>query len=341
MSRVEREITAPVDLCDAAGRLHRAAVGFSRRPLHRCNVSGHAGRKKRWDYWCVTTDSHLLALTVADLDYLGLVNAYFLDYATGRAVDATVPLPFGLGLRLPETVAGADIRFEGLGLRVAMLEETAGTCLLAEVGWPHADRLAADIFVELPAGHETLGVVVPWSDERFQYTSKHNTRPARGRVIANGKTYAFGPRNGAFGCLDFGRGVWPYRCAWNWASASGVQSGVTLGLQFGGLWTDGTGMTENALCVDGRLHKIHEDVIFEYDRSSFTAPWRVRTPLSGRVNLRLTPFFERTNKVHLGIARSEVHQMFGRFDGTVETAEGKRIEVADMVGWAEEHRALW
>src|SRR4029079_10863912 len=86
---VEPEIDSPIDLCTRDGRLNRAAVGWSRRPLHRCNLRGHAGRKKRWDYWCITTDSHLLAVTYADIDYLGLVDVYFLEYRAGRAIQKT------------------------------------------------------------------------------------------------------------------------------------------------------------------------------------------------------------------------------------------------------------
>ena len=39
---VEREITTPVDLCDANGMLNPKAVGFSRQPLVRANRSGHS-----------------------------------------------------------------------------------------------------------------------------------------------------------------------------------------------------------------------------------------------------------------------------------------------------------
>src|SRR5690349_9695571 len=125
----EPEITAPVDLCTPDGRLAPAAVGWSRRPLHRCNLSGHPGRKKRWDYWCVTTDRHLLAVTCADLDYLGLCDVYFLEYGSGRAVQRTAVLPFALGFRQPDTVGGADIRVGAPGLRLAVIEESSGTRL--------------------------------------------------------------------------------------------------------------------------------------------------------------------------------------------------------------------
>lgn len=330
------EIERPIDLCTPDGRLHRASVGWSRRPLHRCNLRGHWGRKKRWDYWCVTTDTHLLAVTYANLDYLGLANAYFLDYASKLAVDKTVVAPLAMGFWQPETVGGGDLRARGLGLHLEILEAPLETRIIVE-----ARGLSADIAVERPRDHETLGVVVPWSDERFQYTSKHNTLPARGEVKAFGREHPFGPDNQAFACLDFGRGIWPFATTWNWASASGRAGGHRLGLQLGGQWTDGTGSNENALCVDGRLFKIHDDIVFGYDRARFSAPWTLKTTSSRGVELVFRPFFERASRVELGLARSEVHQMFGHFEGTVSPEEGVSIPVRGLMGWAEEHRARW
>lgn len=97
MATEEREITEPVDLCDAAGLLNPAAVGWTRTPLHRCNLRGW-GRTKRWEYWCLTTPTHLIAITVADLDYLGVSNVFFLDYA-GREVSRSCLHPGGWGSR--------------------------------------------------------------------------------------------------------------------------------------------------------------------------------------------------------------------------------------------------
>jgi hypothetical protein len=33
--------------------------------------------------------------------------------------------------------------------------------------------------------------------------------------------------------------------------------------------------------------------------------------------------------------------MFGRYNGTVVTDKGKKLEIRDLVGWAEEHQAKW
>ena len=50
----ENELTSEIDLCTPDGRrLNRAALGWSRRPLHRANLDGCFGINKRWDYWAI------------------------------------------------------------------------------------------------------------------------------------------------------------------------------------------------------------------------------------------------------------------------------------------------
>lgn len=335
----ERELTGPVDECLPDGRLNPAAVGWSRRPLLRSNLRGW-GRNKRWDYWCVTTDTHLFSVTYSDVDYLAILNAWVLDFATKRVWTRDAAVPLGVGVSLPDTVDGGPMTFDGRGLSLAIEPEPDGTRLRAAFrsgGVP----VEAEVFVALPDGHETLSVVIPWSETRFQYTSKHNTRPATGVVTVGDETFAFGPHNHAFGCLDYGRGVWPYRTRWNWGSASGPSDGRVVGLQLGGKWTDGTGATENALCIDGRLHKLSEDLVWEYSPHDWLRPWRITTPLSSRVDLCFEPFHERASKLDLGVLGTEVHQCFGHYSGTVVTDDGTLVAVDRVLGWAEEARMRW
>ncbi|MFD0431195.1 DUF2804 domain-containing protein [Streptomyces zhihengii] len=47
-------------------------------------------------------------------------------------------------------------------------------------------------------------------------------------------------------------------------------------------WTRGTGSTENALCVDGRLSKIGDELEWDWSPADHLAPWRVRTPAGTR-----------------------------------------------------------
>ena len=85
MTVPEREITSPVDLCLPDGRLNPAAIGWTRRPLHRANLRGW-GRRKRWEYWGIVTPTHIVGLVASSLDYAGLYGVYVLDRATGEEI---------------------------------------------------------------------------------------------------------------------------------------------------------------------------------------------------------------------------------------------------------------
>lgn len=333
---MERELQGPVDLCDAKGHLNPDAVGWSRHPLHRCNLSGRRGRKKRWNYWAVTSPDHLFSVTLSDIDYLGLAFIYYLDFHTGWFAELTVSRLFGKGCELGETVTG-DLRFDDPRLKLHLTDDGSQVRLHVEAPEFHGKALAADLTITRPLGHETLNVVVPWSGRHFQYTSKQEALPAEGQVVLDGTAVAF-PAGESWGCLDFGRGVWPYRTSWNWAAAAGRVDGRPVGFNLGGRWTDGTGYTENGLVVDGRLTKISGPVHFRYDADELKNPWHVG---GERVDLTFVPFYERVAKTDLLVLRSEAHQLIGRFSGMIETDDGERLTIRNMVGWAEEHYARW
>lgn len=328
----EPEIVEPVDLCLPDGRLDRAAVGWTRRPLHRSNLCGRWGRNKRWEYWCIMTPTHLVAITVSNLDYLALHDVWFLEYG-GIEVSRSAIVPLARGTRFPERACDGQVRVSTRRLSIDIRHDVAGMHLSAR-----AKDLAVDMVVHAPPDHESLGVVIPWSDELFQYTVKDNTRPAEGEVRTGGRTFRF-DRDTAWACLDHGRGRWPYRTAWNWGSASGhLADGRTLGLQLGGRWTVGTGMTENALCVDGRIHKLGHELAWKYDPHDYKRPWRVH---DHRVDVELVPFHERRNRVELVVLGTEVHQCFGHYRGSVVTDDGERLVIDGLLGWAEEARMRW
>src|SRR3972149_4471969 len=78
----EPELTAPVLLCSPDGRLNRQAIGWSRHPLHRCNLPPSLARKKKWNYWAVTSNDLLVSATVADIERFQLGGADGFDRRT-------------------------------------------------------------------------------------------------------------------------------------------------------------------------------------------------------------------------------------------------------------------
>jgi hypothetical protein len=329
----EREITASVDLCTPQGRLNRDAVGWTRQPLHRTAVPGW-GRTKRWEYWGVMTPTVFVGITVSSLDYAGVEALYVLERGTGRERVHEAVVPFARGVVLPEQCGTGRAAASAKDLRIELVEVDGGTRLRAT-----APGVEVDVVAALPEGHERMGVVVPWSDTRFQYTVKDVGRPVSGTVVLDGaRTDVAGPTS--FAVLDHGRGRWPYSLTWNWGAGHGPVGRHAVGVQVGGLWTDGTGSTENALVLDGVVHKEPATLRWQYDSSDWLRPWRIRSG-DGRVDLAFEPEHERAARTNLLVVSNETHQCFGTWTGWMSTDDGERVPVDGAVGWAEEARNRW
>lgn len=329
-----REITEAVDLCDARGNLNPGAVGWTRSPLHRTPLTGW-GRNKRWEYWGIVTPRHVIGTTISSLDYAGVHQLYVYDRASGEEWERGAVVPLARGTVLPDTLPPFTAQAQGRGHHLAFADRSGGTRLTARIGELELDAFAVG-GVEHGGPAESLGVVVPWSRRRFQYTLKGLTRPVTGRITVAGVPHEIPP--GSFAVLDRGRGRWPYEMTWNWAAGSGVVDGVPLGLQLGGKWTDRTGATENALFVAGVAHHIGEELSWDYDLTAPMRPWRVR---GERVDATLTPFHVRVAKTSAVVVTGTTQQAFGTWSGWAVDDAGDRHCVDGLGGWAEQAHNRW
>ena len=336
---IEKELQQPIDLCVSNGDLNAESVGWSRKSIFNCNLSGRWLRKKKWNYWCTTNDECLFSVTISNLDYAGMVFIYFLDFKTKKFIEKTVITPFGKGCKMPDNVDETVI-FKNATMEISLLNEKDGTHIIAKCKDFEGLAMEADIWVSKPEDYETLNVVIPWNEKSFQFTSKQEGLPSRGVLRVGDSHYVFSP-DSAFSCLDFGRGKWPYNITWNWANASGIVNGKSFGLNLGAKWTDDTGMNENAIVYDGKLTKISEDLIFDFDVKNYMVAWKIRSAATDCVNLEFVPFYERIAKSNMLIIKSEVHQMVGHFSGYVKTQDGEVLKLDHFLGCSEDHYAKW
>ncbi len=333
----EREITKPVELCDDSGRLNPATRGWARQPIIRGNLCGQWPRKKKWNFWNWICRRFVFSVTVADIDFAAFCAVSFTDFETRKTVSGTAfvrPHSFAM----PEQVERPVI-FHGRSMEYANLND--GGDIRVRFGGLAKDgtRLAADFVVRKPPGHESLTVVVPWTPARFQLNCKENTRPCEGSVTVGDRRYVMDP-NDCHAVQDFGRGVWPYRSFWNWAVCTGVHDGHRIGVNMGGKWTTGTGANENAICFDGRLYKVMEDLTWDYDPRAAMQSWRVRSTHSDTIDLILQPIVAQFANLNLGLLGSGGVCVFGLWKGTVRV-DGAAIRINDLIGWAEEFAHRW
>jgi len=303
----------------------------------RANLRGHWPRKKRWNFWNWISPRAVFSVTLADIDYAAFCQVTVIDLTTGRTVT-------GMGLARPGSFAMPEhvaqtVAFHGRSMRYTN-EQGDGHigvdfCGVAKSG----ERIVAQLVVRTPPGQESLNVVVPWSATRFQLNSKHNTLPCEGVVRVGETRYTMDPSE-CHAVQDFGRGIWPYRSFWNWGVATGVQDGMRIGVNVGGKWTTGTGVNENGLLIDGRLHKIMEDLRWDYDPSDWMRPWRVRAEHSQMVDLTLEPIVAHRSRLDLGVLASGGGCCFGRWRGTLRF-DRETVPISDFLGWAEEFAHRW
>jgi hypothetical protein len=344
---MQTEITQQGPLLLPDGQL--AQVGWSRQPLLDCNLESvrfyslrslQRFRIKRWDYYAVFTPHRFFSATIADLGYAGNIFVYTLDFETGDLHEEGLVIPLGKGITLPRNSTDGDSHFANG--KASLTFSVHLDQRYVSVSWPgfHDGRgIQAEIALQTPPGYESMNIVIPIGEKRFYYNRKINCLPASGWIQYSDSRETLDPAN-CLGSLDWGRGVWEYQSYWNWASASGfLPDGRTLGLNLGLGFGDLSKAGENAIILENRIHKL-EQVKFDYISGDYMRPWHF-SDSEERLDLIFTPFRERTARTNLGIIFSEVHQMFGHYNGTVITDEGDEIVVKDLIGFAEEHHARW
>jgi len=338
----ENELTDEVDLCTADGdRLNPKAKGWSRQPLHRANLQGRFGSNKRWDYWALLAGDLVVSAVYADVDHLGLADVWWADLPAAATGGHSIVTVGSDDFELPERPGTMPLRVDRDGLCLSMVDDETGTHISGAWVEPDGRPGRLDVVVAQPAGHESLNVVIPWSDEVFNFTSKHQARPATGELEVGDRRWEIGGGAGdAWGVLDVGRGRWPTEITWNWGGGAGRADDHVVGLQFGAKWTAGTGFTENGLVVDGRLTKIGRELDWRYDWDEPMKPWQVVDP-GGQLDVTLTPRFDKHTRLPGRDKGSETHQVFGTWSGRLRTDEGLDLELDGLQGFAEEARQEW
>lgn len=325
----------PQPLCDSKGRLLPEAIGLSPRPQIDCALHGHAGRRKRWNHWCITSPQWMLSLTLADLDYVGYGAAYFLDLESGEAMAHTQVRPFGMGCSLPDSPLDSHAFLHPrLQLRV---DEHPGRLRLTAAAPDIGDQpLQVALDIQRPAHLDSLNLVAPLAHGGFHACSRQVGLPAGGSVQLGQRRYDCTPGQ-SFAALDFGRGVWPFNSHWQRAvfAAPGGIAG-----NFGSGWLEYSGLSENTLWFGGSLSPLASPLHIEQSALTGLAPWHLHSE-DERVALTFTP--RQLHRAHpkFGPFHADTRQWFGHYSGVLKGPEGERVPVDGALGWLGETHARW
>ncbi len=343
---MQHRIEKPGPLLDESGRL--AEPGYATEPLlayRRDAVRAHPIRLKEWDYYLVLTDTHAVALTIADNGYMGLDSVSLLDFTVPFEKTVSRMRVFPMGRTgLPASSKVGDVAVRGKGYGLSFSKEGAERVLRFHMdAFDGGEAIDGEIrLADEPPDSMVIATPFPGRPKAFYYNQKINCLRAKGTVRLGQQVYRFDP-SCAFGTLDWGRGVWTYRNTWYWSSCSALVGGVPFGFNLGYGFGDTSAASENMLFYDGKAHKLSRvrfDIPQSDGRDDLMRPWEISDD-EGRLALCFMPVIDRAAKMSVGLIASNQHQVFGRFTGRAVLDDGRAIELESLMGFAEKVANRW
>ena len=346
---MQHRITAEGPLHDEKGRLTETGYATSLiRTYDRTRIAANRLRLKEWDYYCICSDRFALALTIADNGYMMMDSISLLDFVRNtQQTKSVMGIPPFAKRDLPLTSRTGDILVRGKEYEMAF--ENNGTRRRLH-GWmdrfpnaAHGQKITFDITLS-DEPKDSMVIVTPYreSPKAFYYNQKINCMRADGTIRCGEQEYLCRPSE-TFAVLDWGRGVWTYDNTWFWGSASGLADGIPFGFNIGYGFGDTSAASENMVFYNGTAHKLNS-VTFEIPskdgKDDFLSPWRFSSD-DGRFEMAFRPVMDRSAKIDLLVLCSDQHQVFGRFSGSVILDNGEKIEIRDLMGFAEKVRNKW
>jgi hypothetical protein len=339
----QHEITAPSPLLTEDGTL--AEPGFSRRELltyNRENVRADPERLREWDFVTVMSAEAAINVTVADLGFIRLTTVAVLDFSKEKPTSAVLFEKSGDEMHLSSSL-DTDTWMKLATGETALGIHVDGNTRTLSIAIPTASfakGMSGELRLTRPDGAEHLAVATPFPEDPhgFFYEQKVPTLLAGGQITVGATTYAF-DESSSFAVIDWGRGVWPAEVMWRWAGAAGNINGHRIALNLGNGFGDTTLATENALFVDGVLHKL-KAVEWTYDPESPDAPWTFSSS-DGSIHLELSPVAREKGGLELGPQYNRLSKVYGTLSGSIRLPDGEQYALDAFNAFAEEMQIHW
>ena len=344
---MQKKITQPGKLLDENGELIETGYATSLiREYRRSDIKANSLRIKEWDYYLIGDEHRVIALTIADNSYMGMLSVSWLDFDNPSETTKSVMtvMPRGSFHMPNDSSSGSssyhdktiDISFENNG------KERHLTCMYR--GFRDSQNLHADIVLS-DEPKDSMVIVTPYKEDKkaFYYNQKINCLRAKGTVTLGSQGYTFEPDK-ALGVLDWGRGVWTYSNTWYWSSLNAFQDGHRVGFNLGYGFGDTSAASENMIFIDGTAHKLNHVTFHipygEDGKEDYMKPWKF-TSDDGRLTLDFVPVLNRRSCTNVGIIKSDQNQVFGRFTGTLVLDDGSEFKIKNLPGFAEKVVNRW
>ncbi len=349
--RPQTEWRGPAPLLGPRGELR--TPGWGRRPWLRAEdprTARRAPRRTAWDFFTVFDDRLVLNLNLSDLGRFRTMTIDVLELETGRSFVNVRPLradQLSLSREPRQPAHGATgrsrIAFDlggGRDGRDGAGGRDGGSLVFEMPGFGPIPTLSGEVRLAWPREDEVLACAFPLSSggvEHF-YEVKAPGIAAEGTLHIGRREHRF-EAGRSFAVMDWARAHWPKRNFWRWGALMGEASGRRVALNLGHGFGDTRAGTENALFVDGVLHKLGE-VRWRLDRTRYAAPWTLESP-DAKTSLAFRPVRVANAGVELGLFGIRVVRVFGEASGILGVPGQAPFRVDGLRGFCEEAWIHW
>lgn len=350
------EIKEEKELFNENGEL--AVAGYSKKMLlkyDRSKITAASIKIKEWDYYLIHNDKYAIALTIADNSYMGMLSASVIRFEEKTEKTTSIIIPFTCGklntdintnekIGMPAHSAVGDIAVKHKKCDIRFVHDGNNRRLFCNM--PNFDN-GKQLIVDLTLTNEpkeSMVIATPFKENKkaFYYNQKIVGFKAYGEVMVGNEKIEFKKSN-TLALLDWGRGVWTYKNTWYWGAGMQTIDGKTFGFNIGYGFGDTSNATENMLFYNGIAHKL-EDVTFNIPKvkgeDDFMSPWTF-TSSDKRFEMEFTPIINRHSDTNVLIIRSNQNQVFGYFNGYAVLDDGTKLEIKNLLGFAEKVYNKW
>lgn len=338
----QREITSPVPLLKKNGGL--TTTGYARhlffeydqRAIKACPLA-----LKEWDFYQISDHDKVIQLTIGHISYMASVSVNLFKLESGKRHSSAVMQLFPLRSMGMETDPERphQLKYEKPNFKMVFDVAENDRHLTLSAMDPKEGSIEVDLHLSnCGAEKEKMVIATPFTDpHQFYLNYKENCYLAKGRARFGKNEFFFS--DGAYGLLDWGRGVWPFTQEWIWGNGSTLLNGIPFGFNIGWGFGDTSAATENMFFYDNKtykLGKVSEDIL---KGKGYSATKRYHDE-EGLFDLTAEPVYDNYTTTKILFVDNSCHQVFSRWHGRV-VIDGKIIEIPEMTAFCEHAKNRW
>lgn len=356
---IQKEFFSPISLLKPDGTLN--VSGWSRFPHFQIDeslIKANSKRYKRWEHYTFYNEDFGGAITITDIGNLAMGSIELLEFKSGNTIFSKTELVRPGSISFPTNTTD-PIEFTKGNQFIRIQKEKGKRIISYSIQGDSSNEMIVGNFEFIEKANEALAIITPFSESDFFYEYKMPSLLCKGTIIYKQSIYDF--KENSFAVLDWGRGTWPEKNKWLWAAGAGLIGDELLSLNLGYGFGDQTNATENGIVYKGEVHKL-DKVIWKYDVKDYKKPWKFISN-DGRLELNFTPVYLLHSDIDLmgmigflkqliqNFSISEILELlkteaylnkaFGSYSGYVILDNGTKLEVKNLLGFAEQMYQQW